>query len=64
MLGIKTITTSPYHPQTNGLVERLVELIHLIHLLKKCVMDNQKEWNRYISYVFITSHILGLKPIP
>ena len=33
MLGIKAITTSPYHPQTDGLVERLNQTLKL--MLKK-----------------------------
>ena len=43
MLGIKAITTSPYHPQTDGLVERLNQTLKL--MLKKTSRSNRRQWD-------------------
>lgn len=46
ILGIGKTRTTPLHPQSNGLVERLNRTI--LQYLSKFVNDNQKDWDRWI----------------
>ncbi|GFO50194.1 gypsy retrotransposon integrase-like protein 1 [Plakobranchus ocellatus] len=47
LLSIRQLTTSPYHPQCNGLVERFNATLK--SMLKKLAADRPKDWDRYIS---------------
>ena len=47
--GIKQIRTSPYHPQTDGMVERFNGTIK--HLLRKLVSNPEVKWDNCIPYV-------------
>ena len=49
MLGIKAITTSPYHLQTDGLVERLNQTLKL--MLKKTSRSNRRQWDKILPLV-------------
>lgn len=45
-MQIQRITTSPYHPQTEGLVERLNGTLKT--MLRKSVDDSQNNWAAYL----------------
>ena len=49
LLHIKPIRTSPYHPQTDGLVERFNQTLK--SMLKKAATDSGKDWDRLIPYL-------------
>ncbi|XP_029928572.1 uncharacterized protein LOC115374014 [Myripristis murdjan] len=49
MLGIKSIRTTPYHPQTDGLVERYNRTLK--SMLKKFISSNGKDWDRWLPYL-------------
>lgn len=41
--GIRHITTSPYHPQANGLVENFNQTVK--NMINKVVVDNGSDWD-------------------
>lgn len=47
LLSVKQLTTSPYHPQCNGLVERFNGTLK--SMLKKLTSEREKDWDRYIN---------------
>jgi transposase InsO family protein len=49
MLKIEPIRTSPYHPQTDGLVERFNSTLK--SMLKKMAKDDPTEWDRWHPYL-------------
>lgn len=49
LLSIKRIRTSPYHPQTDGLVERFNSTLK--SMLRKFVASNTKDWDEYLPYL-------------
>ena len=49
LLGIKKISTTAYHPHTDGLVERLNQT--LIDMLSKRVHPSGKDWDTASVYV-------------
>ena len=49
LLQIKRIRTTPYHPQTDGLVERFNGTLK--SMLKKFVSRSQKDWDDYLPYL-------------
>jgi hypothetical protein len=49
ILGIHKVYTTPYHPQTDGTVERYNRT--LLSMLKKFVFDRQVDWSAFISLV-------------
>ncbi|TWW71979.1 SCAN domain-containing protein [Takifugu flavidus] len=49
LLGIKRIRTTPYHPQTDGLVERFNQT--LLNMLRQFVDDSGKEWDQWLPYL-------------
>jgi len=43
------VSSTPYHPQTNGLVERFSRTIAI--MLSMFVSDHHKDWDEYVQYV-------------
>lgn len=49
MIGVKAIRTSPYHPQTDGLVERFNQTLK--KMLKKVLAGEGRQWDVMLPYV-------------
>ena len=49
LLGVKHLRTSPYHPQTDGMLERFHGTLKA--MLSKC-KDVKKEWDTQVSSTF------------
>ena len=49
LLHVKAVRTSPYHPQTDGLVERFNRTLK--SMLRKTVNDEGKDWDKLLPYV-------------
>ena len=49
ILGIKRLWTMPYHPQTNGLVERLHQMI--MHMIGKLGEDKKANWPSHLAEI-------------
>ena len=49
LLHIKPIKTTPYHPQTDGLVERFNHTLK--SMLRKTATEEGKDWDRLIPYL-------------
>ncbi|KAK7893383.1 hypothetical protein WMY93_022535 [Mugilogobius chulae] len=48
-LGISAIKTTPYHPQTDGLVERFNQTLK--RMLQKFVVDTGRDWDQWLPYL-------------
>ena len=49
LLHVQPIRTSPYHPQTDGLVERFNQTLK--SMLRKAATEEGKDWDRLIPYL-------------
>ena len=54
LLGIKSIRTSLYHPQTDGLVERFNQTLK--HVMKKVLMTDCRSWDKLLPLVLFAYH--------
>ena len=52
ILGIKWLQTTPYHPQTNGLVERLHQTI--MCMIRKLGEDKKADWPSHLAEIVYT----------
>ncbi|CDQ92886.1 unnamed protein product [Oncorhynchus mykiss] len=48
-LGIKGLRITPYHPQTDGLVERFNQMLK--NMLRKFVADTGKDWDKWLPFL-------------
>lgn len=48
LLRIKRIKTSPYHPQSNGALERTHRV--LVEYLRCYILEDQTDWDKWITY--------------
>ena len=65
LFAIRHLKTSPYHAQTNGMVERLNGTLK--QMLKRVALDRPKDWHRYLpaclfSYREATQEATGFSP--
>ena len=51
ILNIKKTRTTPYHPQSDGMVERFNKT--LVTMLSSYVSEHQRDWDKYIPYVMM-----------
>ena len=49
ILAIKWLQTTPYHPQTNGLVERLHQMI--MQMIRKLGEDKKADWPSHLAEI-------------
>ena len=49
ILGVKKLQTTPYHPQTNGLVERLQQMI--MQMIRKLLEDKKAYWPSHLAEI-------------
>ena len=49
MLGVKLIRTTPYHPQTDGLVERFNQTLK--QMLRQLITGEGRDWNKLLPYI-------------
>ena len=51
-LHIKLIRTTPYHPQTDGLVERFNQTLKA--MLRKTTLSGERSWDKLLPYVIFS----------
>ena len=49
MLGIQRVKTSPYHPETDGLVERFNKTLK--SMLRKFMNDSGSDWDQWLPFL-------------
>lgn len=49
LLGIKSVRTTPYHPQTDGLTERFNQTLK--QMLRKFVNETGSDWDQWLPYL-------------
>ncbi|XP_026050763.1 uncharacterized protein LOC113037671 [Carassius auratus] len=49
LLGIKSLRTTPYHPQTDGLTERFNQTLK--QMLRKFVSETGEDWDQWLPYL-------------
>ncbi|XP_064463126.1 uncharacterized protein LOC135374051 [Ornithodoros turicata] len=65
LLSIRQLTTTPYHPMTNGLVEKFNGTLKT--MLKRMCAERPRDWDRYLSpllfaYREVPQESLGFSP--
>ena len=59
MLHVQPIRTTPFHPQTDGLVERFNQTLKL--MLKKTLVKEGKDWDKLLLYLLFV-YSTGFSP--
>lgn len=49
LLGVRALKTAPYHPQTDGLVERFNQTLK--NMLRRVLVEDKRDWDRLLPYV-------------
>ena len=49
LMKVRPIRTSPYHPQTDGLVERFNRTLK--SMLRRLVKEEGRDWDKFVPYV-------------
>ena len=57
MLHIHPIRTTPYHPKTDGLVERFNKTLK--SMLRKAAISEGKDWDKMVPYLLFTYREVG-----
>ncbi len=65
LLSVRQLTTTPYHPMCNGLVERFNGTLKL--MLKRMTSERPKDWDKYVNallfaYREVPQESLGFSP--
>ena len=65
MLGVKPVRTTPYHPQTNGLVERFNQTLK--QMLRKMIGEEGQDWDKLVPYILfayreVSQSSMGFSP--
>ena len=53
-IGINLIKTTPYHPQTDGFVERFNQILK--HMLSIVIQEERRDWNTLVPFVLFAYH--------
>ena len=61
MLHIQPIRTTPYHPQTDGLVERFNQTLKL--MLRKTAVKEGLDWDKMLPYVLFAYRERARAPV-
>lgn len=51
LLGIKTLRTTAYHPQSDGRIERFHRTLN--NILVHCVHTDRHDWDKWVPYVLM-----------
>jgi transposase InsO family protein len=60
LLHVRPIKTSPYHPQTDGLVERFNQTLK--SMLRKAASEEGKDWDKLFAYREVLQTSTGFSP--
>ena len=61
LLGIKSIRTSPYHPQTDGLVGRYNQTLKA--MLRKVLLSEKRSWDKLL-YSYLPMVMFAYREVP
>ena len=65
LMGIRGVLTTPYHPESNGTVERVNATLEMI--LRKLVVDKPSDWNNHLQsavFAYNVSYYSSTKHTP
>jgi len=62
LLHVNALRTSPYHPQTDGLIERFNKTLK--EILRKTAVEDRKDWDRQVPYVLFVYQVVWCPKSP